>query len=343
MLRSQIAKEKLKKLISALSGTEEIKLPPERTLAEKLGYSRSTIVKVLNELESEGVVVRKIGSGTFIRHDVFSGVPCFAVVMRRTYYRSDEHFRKLIETLSVCAREQGVNIRIFDNLLESFAGDAAENKLLQEIRSKSIQGVLIISRLPLSVTSCLSSLLPTVAINNIFGDGSEVHCISCDYFRTGFLAGKYLAEKGHKKIAFVTDDLNHPESSVEFSGFQAALENAGIPLSEDDILETRHNAESIMDRTGDFFRSSGYTAGFIRNAFLLSPFLQALNEYGMTGKLDIVVSGYYDNYARRGWKLAVIDNKLEEMCRLGLQQLIRLAAGDRILMPNLILLKPELL
>ena len=343
MFRSHIAKEKVKKLISDLSGTGTSKLPPERVLAEKFGYSRSTIVKVLNELESEGVVERKIGSGTFIRKDTFSGVPCFAVVMRRTYYRSDEHFRKLIESLSVCAREQGVNIRIFDNWLESFTEDAAENKLLQEIRSRSIQGVLIISRLPLSVTSCLSRLLPTVAINYIFGDGSEVHCVSCDYFRTGFLAGKYLLEKGHKKIAFVTDDLNHPESRVEFSGFQAVLETAGISLSEGDILETRHNAESIIDRSGKFFYQAGYTACFIRNSFLLSPFMQSLREYGISGKLDIVVSGNYDNYVRRGWTLAVIDNKLEDMCRLGLQQLIRLAGGSGVTMPNLILLKPELL
>lgn len=40
------------------------KLPPERTLAEKLGVNRSTVVHALDELAADGVVIRRQGSGT---------------------------------------------------------------------------------------------------------------------------------------------------------------------------------------------------------------------------------------------------------------------------------------
>jgi DNA-binding LacI/PurR family transcriptional regulator len=342
MLRSQIAKEKLKKLINNLTLAGSNKLPPERSLAKELSFSRSTIVKVLCELESEGIVTRKIGSGTFINEKKNQENPCFGIVMRRAYYKSDDHFRKIIETISNYAKEFKVNIKIFDNIRLMFAQDPIDNELLKAIKNKDIQGVLIISRLPLSITCKLAELVPTVAINNIFGDGSEIQCISCDYFKIGFLAGKYLLENGHKKIAFITDELNHPEACVEYSGFQSILENNSISFDEKNILETNQNAESIIAKTKDFFQNFDYTACFIRNPFLIRPFMQSLKENGIQEKLEIVITGKYENYNRRGWKLKVIDNKLDEMCYLGLKYLIQL--NQDIIPPKqkLILLKPEL-
>ena len=45
------------------------KLPSERKLAELIGVNRSTIVRVMTELEAKGVVNRKQGSGTIISDD----------------------------------------------------------------------------------------------------------------------------------------------------------------------------------------------------------------------------------------------------------------------------------
>ncbi len=45
-------------------------LPPERQLAVALGTARSTIRKALDQLEQKGLVVRRVGSGTYVN---FSG------------------------------------------------------------------------------------------------------------------------------------------------------------------------------------------------------------------------------------------------------------------------------
>ena len=44
-------------------------LPPERELALTYAASRSTIRKALNNLEDSGLVVRKVGSGTYINYE----------------------------------------------------------------------------------------------------------------------------------------------------------------------------------------------------------------------------------------------------------------------------------
>jgi DNA-binding FadR family transcriptional regulator len=43
-------------------------LPPERQLAISLGTARSTIRKALDQLENRGLVVRRVGSGTFVNY-----------------------------------------------------------------------------------------------------------------------------------------------------------------------------------------------------------------------------------------------------------------------------------
>ena len=42
-------------------------LPPERDLAEEFGVSRITVRKAIDGLVSEGLLVRRQGSGTFVR------------------------------------------------------------------------------------------------------------------------------------------------------------------------------------------------------------------------------------------------------------------------------------
>ena len=44
------------------------KLPPERDLATSFGSARSTVRKALDQLEIEGMVTRKVGSGTFVTY-----------------------------------------------------------------------------------------------------------------------------------------------------------------------------------------------------------------------------------------------------------------------------------
>ena len=344
MLRSEEAKRKLLKLIAGCRDSGARRLPAERILAEELGFSRSTIVKVLNDLESEGVIERRIGSGTFLRsaHERKRRA-CIAVVMRGAFYRSDEHFRKILDVISHHAQERNVAIRLFDNLREMFSRDPAENPLVSAVRKHVIHGILIVSRLPLSITSTLCALSPAVAVNNIFGDGSEVPCVSCDYFRTGFLAGKYLVDRGHRKVAYVTDDLTHQESSVEFSGFQAVLETVGVSLSERDILETRQNSEIMKERIITFFKNSGCTACFVRNAARMASMMHALKSANIRcpEDLEIVVSGDYGNCIRHRWRLAVIDTRLDDMCKIGLDRLCALISGKSGPVPNLTLLTPH--
>lgn len=59
-------KKSLMVIIEESEKNNQIKLPSEEELAELVGVSRITIRSALNELQSEGLIFRKQGKGTFI-------------------------------------------------------------------------------------------------------------------------------------------------------------------------------------------------------------------------------------------------------------------------------------
>ncbi len=58
------------------------RLPAERDLAERFDTARSTIRKVLFDLESEGLIERRVGSGTFVKYDDLSAGAAHDIVSR---------------------------------------------------------------------------------------------------------------------------------------------------------------------------------------------------------------------------------------------------------------------
>jgi DNA-binding LacI/PurR family transcriptional regulator len=342
MRKASQVKDILGEYISRQRAAKQFRLPAERALASKLGYSRATIGKALGVLEGEGLIIRKKGSGTFIANQGKMRTMTIALAMRSAYHCTDSHFRLIVDEVSKYAEQNNIYVQIFDRLVDMFQENPDNNNLMEAIKSGLIDGVLITSRMPVSAISRISAACPTVSINNIVGDGSEVPCISCDYFRVGFLAGKYLLENGHRKIAYVTDDLSHPESTFDFSGFSASLEMGGITLAAQDILETKQNASILSKRVLNFFKDSSYTACFIRNTDFTSQIASVLQKNGIRipQDLSIISAGKYRGRQQGKLNFTVIDNQLDAMCRTGLDILCNLnnntEGGIKLLEPKLI-------
>ncbi|HEY0384184.1 MAG TPA: PLP-dependent aminotransferase family protein, partial [Candidatus Elarobacter sp.] len=73
--------ERLREGILAGALPEGTRLPPERTLAERLGVNRSTVVHAYRDLAADGLISQRVGSGSRVasldggRPDRASGVP----------------------------------------------------------------------------------------------------------------------------------------------------------------------------------------------------------------------------------------------------------------------------
>ena len=337
-------KNALGKHISNQRAAKQFRLPPERVLASQFGYSRATIAKALGVLEGEGIIFRKKGSGTFIKDNSKERTMTIALAMRNAYHYPDVHFRLIVEEVSKYAGENNIKVQIFDHLSDIFKKDPDNNSLVASIRSGIIDGVLIISRMPISILNKISAVCPAVSINNIFGDGSEMPCVSCDYFHVGLLAGKYLLDKGHRKIAYITEDLSRPEAAFNLAGFKAIAKMNGVNISKKDVLETRLYLNKFRERTIDFFKVSDYTACFIRRSSHAYKIISILQNIGMKipDDLSIISVGKYKDNQSHKLKLAIIDNKLREMSQIGLATLQKIINGEKV-GKDICLLEPEII
>ena len=69
---SSSVKNYLYQYIRSLEQTGNMKLPPESELSLKLGVSRVTVRRALDELENEGIILRIQGRGTFVNPEALT-------------------------------------------------------------------------------------------------------------------------------------------------------------------------------------------------------------------------------------------------------------------------------
>ena len=343
MLKVDIIKGQLLDYIRHYRSSRQIRLPTERQLALELGCSRSTVGKALGVLAAEGIIDRRPNSGSYI-NQVSPVCATIAVLLRNTYQCTDAYFRLVIDTLSSYAEHLGLQIKIYDHLSASFEKPGFFEQFSSLIEDGSISGLLIASRMPIRIPAALYFLCPIVSINNIFAQGHEIPAISCDYFRVGFLAAKHLLEQGHRRIAFLTESLEHPETGLDLSGFRSAMEMYGLELASSDILESRVNLNSLGSTIRTFFKKRQHSACFVRSTSLALQAIPILQQASIRVPQDIsvIAAGNYQPERQQQMQLTTIDNRIEEMCQKGLEFLKLKIANPGMNLPSLTLLEPEL-
>ena len=143
---------KIRHLIEAESFGADGRLPPERELAEQFGITRSVLRKALSELESEGLIWRQVGKGTFARTGsifAFDAAPHLAfqtnpveimdvmsilqpkIAAMAALRSSSQEIDSMRRYAGRCEQEDNVNIRLkWDYYIHNTIARAAGNNIL---------------------------------------------------------------------------------------------------------------------------------------------------------------------------------------------------------------------
>ena len=224
--------------------------PSERQLLQQFGVSRPTLVRSLQEMVREGYLVRKQGKGTFVaqRQGEINGIEVGFVVFMSRY----------VAGMSGAGRE--VQLRILRGIQDA-VGDAYDVSSVRQVASGLIDeetrrfvegrngGVALI--IEPSFCRALPSFLAehgwTVWSINEPVEG--MNCVRIDQEKAGYLATKFLVNQGRKRIAL----LNGPANSywgfaARRSGYERALQQGGLEIDEQLILEGAHPIDSEAGR-----------------------------------------------------------------------------------------------
>jgi DNA-binding LacI/PurR family transcriptional regulator len=285
------------------------RLVSERELAAQMGVCRRTLQGVLAELEADGVVERRHGSGTYVcERPRASGARRTArvAVIAAEHCELTEgwHYRgEMIRGLLGQAPRMRAECTVFG--LDR-PDDAASVRDAREMRSfDAFVSVQVDDR------ELLSRLLalrrgPVVLLDHFCRDLPIVTVVDGS-FEGARAVTRYLGGLGHRRIAFL-DCHNRAEINPEkFAGYRAGLADRGLDFDEELLCvpagpvggaQREGYASEAVQRLLELAAPPTAIFGFDDNFAL--PAMTALEARGLRVGRDISVAGFGDSAVRRG-------------------------------------------
>ncbi len=256
-----------------------------------------------------------------------SANPFFAEISRSI---EDEAFKKGYSVF-LCNTELDTERELFyvdvlskkqvDGIIFVAAGDQSDS--LDYLRRENMPVVLIDRNLP-----------------NV-----QVDVVLTDHQLGGYLATRHLIGLGHQRIACIAGPSTITPSAERITGYQKALEEAGLPCDENLILRGDYHAQSGLDVTNAILNMTPRpTAIFALNDLMALGALRAASEAGYFIPKDLAVVGYDDLELSRFTSppLTTISQPKKEISAQAVSLLVQRLSGKSE-SPSRVVLPPQLI
>jgi len=209
------------------------KMPGERTLAKMFGVSPLTIGKGLTRLVEQDILLRQVGSGTYIAKSPAAkemlSVCRFGLITR--YYEDD---------LYIIEVQRGFNQALAEADIERISLYQNSDTYLFNMQQYDLMGIAVITPLESSIKELvhIKSMAPLAIIGTQYESFEDI-TYSCDDKNAMCEATKYLASLGHKKIAILTA-AGHHNLETRLRGYHLGMFEASLPVHPDWLITSHH-------------------------------------------------------------------------------------------------------
>ena len=230
-----------------------------------------------------------------------------------------EFFSTVLDGIRSEAEKHGYDLTFINNLVGS-----RQTSYLQHCRYRGVDGVVIASAdfLDPMVIELVQSELPVVTIDHVFNNRI---CVMSDNLRGMGELVRYVASKGHRKIAIIHGERTSVTQN-RLTGFHRACEELGIEVPEKWIREgVYHDSESCRRITKELLSVPDRpTCIFFPDDYSWIGGVNAIHEAGLEVPRDISTVGY------DGIPLSRIVNPVLTTWRQDTEKLGTIAAGRLI-------------
>jgi GntR family transcriptional regulator of arabinose operon len=307
-LRQQISQGRL--LLGA-------RLPTERELAIRHKVSRTTVRQAMKILQSERLIARQQGRGTFATDPNHAPITSAdanwigALVYGREYY-----FEPVVQAASAQASRRGYATATGMN-------DSAEIETLHisAFIKNRVRGVVMAphgSNSPANYRRLIEAGLAVVLMDTFVPGQMEDYVVVDNYIGT-FLATKHLVELGHRRIAYLTYDLANdvPCCPERKRGWLEACRESGLPINPKWVIEAPYEkaSEAVAACLRGTSGKNRPTAIVAYNDLLAVVAIEAARKIGLAVPGDLSVVGF-DNSSlgeRFAIPLTTVDPEHREM------------------------------
>lgn len=210
------------------------KLPSERELTARFGVSRQTVRRAMQDLEEEGLITSRRGSGYYAAHTGSSFHSRIAVI---TTFSNEYIFPAILRDMENVLGTRGYTLQAYETLNRV----SAEREILQRLINHPVGGILVEgskTALPNPNMDLYQQLhkmgIPIVFFQGNYPAMSFLPSVTDDNYAGGYNLTKYLLDNGYRNIGgiFKNDDAQGPE---RYGGMMNALRDRGLPLPDHSI------------------------------------------------------------------------------------------------------------
>ncbi|QEL17130.1 GntR family transcriptional regulator [Limnoglobus roseus] len=218
------------------------RLPSEAALVRQFAASRPTVIRALRELQAEGLIDRRVGSGTFVRAGDRLASPAGRTFGLLVPGLADgEIFEPVCVALARHAQSLGHTLLWGD--LPGEPGVALEAPTLRLCEGYVRAGVAGVIFSPLEFSSDKDKAsrrivrmldeakIPIVLLDRDFVEPparSSYDLVGVDNHRAGYLLARHLLTLGNRVIHFLGRHGSAPTVRTRVAGYQAALWEHGV-------------------------------------------------------------------------------------------------------------------
>lgn len=275
-----------------------------KDVAKKAGVSIATVSFVINDSKRISVETKNRVEEAIKELNYHPSKSAINLVSGKTgnigFILTDDHFlrtepfyTRIFLGTEFEARNEGYYV-----LLSSINPDFNENdELPRFILNKNVDGIIIAGKVPANLIDRLAAYnLPTVFVDYIPSKKSYP-LVLIDNIQGAALATNHLIELGHKNIAFIGGDIEHPSLSDRLLGYKNALEKAAIQVNENIIIADsgypdRKNGFNAAEKI--FSKENNVTAVFAGNDAMAIGVIHYLKDNGYRVPEDVAVIGFDD-------------------------------------------------
>ena len=279
---------------------EDEKLPAgarfysEKELCDIHGVSRQTVRQALMVLENQNVIVRKRGSGSFVRSAAENNsCKSMNVGVVSTYF-SDYIFPSIVTGIERVLKSNSVGMQL--SITHNCVSEEAQ--ALKAMMAQNISGLIVEpskSALPnpnMRLYDEIRSMNIPVVFFNAKYPWSDFPCVAMDDVAAGKIATDYLFDNGHRKIAGIFD-LDDMQGHNRYRGFMESCINHGIYTAEQNVMWFSTNEKNTLfslseDRINALLK--GCTAVVCYNDSLAINLLNFCKNIGINVPNDLSVT-----------------------------------------------------
>jgi len=206
-----------------------------------------------------------------------------------------------------------------------------EARCIELLRARRVDGVILLTgRLSDSALRSVARSLPVVVTGRNL---KAANLVSLDFDnREGArLATQHLIDLGHRRIAFITGDPEHPDASERQRGYQMALEASGLRIDPAIVLQGDFSEQSGLAAVEHLLGGrASFSAIFAANDQMAFGAAVGLYRHGKRVPHDVSLVGFDDLAGSVFFvpPLTTIHNPIQEIGQLAARTILRLLAGD---------------